>query len=187
MPSWREPIAQLSRECRPTSERRVYVCLHGPCAPSNRYEVYFRRWIGPEEWPPFGPHAVMHPQFVVEYRDSGCDGHATLDAARARAQELAESLPDLEDARFNQRPAPATPLRLQEECGSDPQLKARILEHSDGRLEVRCFRYEPIASSQDGSHVEWDWMRQRCDTALFATDLESAQAAAQLELEDLLG
>lgn len=185
MPYWREPLPRMIRESRPTAERRVYVLLCGPCAPEAQYEVYFRRWLGPEEWPPFGPHATQHPQLVAEIRDSRGGGYATLDEARVRARALAEHLPNLDDDSFDRRPVPEPPLRLQEVYGADPQLKAWTVQHADGRLEVRCFRYEPIASTPDGSYVEWDWMRQRWEAALFATDMESAEAAAQSELEEL--
>lgn len=185
MTCWREPVSHIVCESRPTTDRRTYAALCGSRAPGGRFEVFYRRWTGPGELPPFGPHIKRHPGMVIEYRDPATSGLFTLDEARERMHELAERVIDIEFPGYEARPTPAPPTPVKELSGSNPRLKAWIMQHHEGHFEVRCFHHEVIAATQDGSYVEWDWVRVRTDFACFAIELAEAEVAAQEELEDL--
>lgn len=92
----------------------------------------------------------------------------------------------ISDDYFEKRPYEAIHLQRVKEIDHDSaKVRAIVLRHSDGRYEVRYFVYEPVAQSMGGRIVHWDWVRTRRNIATFATDLQSAEEVAKLELEQI--
>lgn len=186
MPVWREAIPREIRQSWPTLERRTLVVLHGSNVPGGPFEVFCRRWTGASELPPFGPHAARNPDQVIEYRAPGRPTFPTFEEARECAQDWVRMLPDFHRERFEAQIATPPPVRVAELTGSDPSLRTWVMLHHDGRFEVRCFHREVVAATEDGSHLEWDWVRIRSAVAIFADDLEEAGVAAREELKQAI-
>jgi hypothetical protein len=113
MAIWREPVLRTISEARHTLERRTLVVLCGTREPAGSFEVYCRRWTGPLDLIPFGPHTARNPERVIEYRAAGRPRFATLDEARECAEAWARRLPDFAREEFEAQ-IPLPPSRPRE-------------------------------------------------------------------------
>lgn len=181
MAVWREPILFSDAHVFPTPERRTVVVIRHHHLEGLGCELFVRRWEGPEELRPFGPAVAGRRELSAEYWPRTPLHYSTLDEARERARELAETAPMLNADEFDRRQCSGA-MRPVAELEGATDFKAWIYLHPDGRYDIRCFHYEPIAVRPDGTHTEWDCVRVRFDELLFASDLAAAEEAARREL-----
>jgi hypothetical protein len=182
MAVWREPVLFSDVHVFPTRERRVAVVIRHHHLEDLGCELFYRRWEGPEELPPYGPFTARRRELCAEYWPRAPDRYDTLAAASERAREIAP----LSEAEFDRRQCRPAFYPVDEVNGPEErkeELKAWIFRHPGERYEVCCYQYEPIAQCEDGTCFEWEWVRIPWDYQLFASDLTAAKEAARRELD----
>jgi hypothetical protein len=181
MSYWHEPDRIQNRWAIGGKDRGLWARIRR-YVPEHAYAFYLLRWEG-EGYPPRMSHAA---DGWVELWPHGAAVVHTLEEAKQRARDLLARFDTLSEEGLEKCPRRRLRReRVQEIPHETEPLKAILFKDAEGRYEACYYRYAPMCRAPDGTLREWEWFRIRGQLYTFASDLESAEEIARLELEEL--
>jgi hypothetical protein len=186
---WHEPIQSIGRWVFHVRESRVASVFEGK-GQDMAWQGHFLRYEGEEARPlrwdrkPDGWFELWPHELITAH---------SFNEARALVTPLfAQVEGGFLDLAMEKRPylPPARPRRVKVIDHPSYCAKAIILEHPDGKFEVRYFVCLPEgeglpALTPSIGEAGWDWCREGTEIAIFADDLEIAEKVGADELDQV--